>query len=284
MAGHFGVLRHAHSWANGSGDSSFPFCRGSDQLSVGSGALAPLWSVRRATWIFVRMVVDLLTDSEGTVDGWFWAFALSLSRPLFIVVRYGIRSWKEQPREGASTSERSEECERSMNPTTPSNRPFATTHTASGDGSTLSRRSDKRQGGMGCQAEGVCLKQRSDRPLTARACGHGKAAWSRMAERDARKPGMGKLNTFDGCEWIRLCDVHKERYGDWAMAQQCGTHGCDKPRSGKVVKGTLSKMCAEHETRMRPHPDSEKGAMGENRTSTPRRRRVKIRNPMASIR
>ena len=143
--------------------------------------------------------------------------------------------------------ERSEECDRPRNPTTPPNRPCATTHTASGDGSTPSRRSAKPHDELECQAEGVYLKRNSGQPLTARACNHGMAVWSRIAGFDTRKPGTGKLNPFDGCEWIRLCDVHKERYEDWMMAQQCSTNGCNKAKSDKVAKGTLSRMCAEHE-------------------------------------
>ena len=60
--------------------------------AAGSGALAPLRSVLRAAWIMVRMVIDFLTDSEGVVGGWFWAFVLSLTWPLFTIVRGGIRA------------------------------------------------------------------------------------------------------------------------------------------------------------------------------------------------
>ena len=49
---------------------------------VGCGALVPLWTVLRAAWILIRMSVDLITDSDGAVDGWFWAFVISLSWPL----------------------------------------------------------------------------------------------------------------------------------------------------------------------------------------------------------
>ena len=67
--------------------------------TIGIGAFAPLWSVLRATWIVLRMVVDLLTASAGTAGGWFWAFVLSLSWPLFTaygrVCSAGISGRKE---------------------------------------------------------------------------------------------------------------------------------------------------------------------------------------------
>ena len=57
---------------------------------------------------------------------------------------------------------------------------------------------------------------------------------------------MGKTNPFDGCEWIRMCNTHKERYGEWTLAQQCSAPGCSRLRSDAVVKGTLSKMRTYH--------------------------------------
>ena len=229
--------------------------------TAGIGSLAPLRSVLRSTWILLRMVVELLTDIEWDVDGWFWAFALSVSWPLFTAMRYGVQCWAKHPAGGASDNERSEECERPRNPTTPPNRSCATANTASE--STPSKRSERAHTGSEFQAEGVYRKKRSYQPLAARMRNSGNAVWCRMAENDARRHEMWKTNPLDGCEWIRLCSMRKERYADRAVAQQCATRGCSKTRSGEVAKGTLSKMRPDHEMGTCPQPESDKEEVGE---------------------
>ena len=56
--------------------------------TVGIGAPAPIFSSARSVWVITRSVLEVMADSGGSIDGRFWAFAVSLLWPLYAVLRY----------------------------------------------------------------------------------------------------------------------------------------------------------------------------------------------------
>ena len=132
-----------------------------------------------------------------------------------------------------------EEVDNQMNPNTPPQRSYATTNTVSE--SLLSRRSEVSEQHQECQAEGIYLEKRRDRTLTTWACMIGNDVLSNSG---LRRPTVrhGKTNQFGGCERIRLCSDHAEKYDGWMMAQKCTAHGCPNVKSGTVLNGTISKV------------------------------------------
>ena len=54
----------------------------------GLGALYPIMSILKTTWILIRTLVDSPKANDGSFDFWFWAFILSLFWPGYQCVKY----------------------------------------------------------------------------------------------------------------------------------------------------------------------------------------------------
>ena len=50
--------------------------------TIGAGALAQMRSEMKAIWIIGRVFFDYLTNADGIVDVWYWAFCISMLRPM----------------------------------------------------------------------------------------------------------------------------------------------------------------------------------------------------------
>ena len=210
--------------------------------TIGIGALAPVWSILRDGRLVVRVIMNFLTDSEGTIAVWFWAFVASLSWPMYSIVWYGWNHCFAPTAEVIPEQSDNRSC---GEPTTPSIMSCATTQAASD--SVVSRRSGLEGTKNECQATGLFLKKRSDQSLSDTTCANGNAVWCRVTDSDSRHPDVGKTNRYeDECEWIQLGREHEERYEEWNLAKQCNVRNCSNHRSGTAVQGALSKVCEHH--------------------------------------
>ena len=93
--------------------------------TLGFGFLYPAIAVMRGRWLFCRSVIDFLTDSEGSFDFWFWAFAVSLMWPVYQCVKYLSVGAIQEATPSNAGSQRSTRLSRSS-----SRRSYATSRTA----------------------------------------------------------------------------------------------------------------------------------------------------------
>ena len=151
----------------------------------------------------IRFAIDILTGSGGQVDGWFWAFILSLIWSLGSLVRHYFAS-------------RSVTLDEIATPTRPlsrasSQRSCATTHTVSDSAASCASR-DSKEGD--CESHGILLRKKGNYSLESTPCTKRNAAWHRLSPIDGRLSTCGKTNKFDGQEWVKLCTYHTEQYED----------------------------------------------------------------------
>ena len=61
--------------------------------AVGIGATTPICDVLRGGWIVLRLIINVITDSNDAMGGWFWAFLVSLIWPLCSMVKHVWKNW-----------------------------------------------------------------------------------------------------------------------------------------------------------------------------------------------
>lgn len=131
--------------------------------AIGLGAFAPLMSTLRALWIVLRVTIDFTTDIKGPVEGWFWAFAISLTWPAYMICNYCRQAHASNSRENSSETAQGEDVWTEDEPATPSQRSYDTTRTAS-DSMHISE-SGRAVGTSRCQADGLLLSKRRNHPF-----------------------------------------------------------------------------------------------------------------------
>lgn len=204
--------------------------------------MALIVAIIRATWIVFRALVDFLTGSGVPVGGWFWAFIISLLRPGYSGVNYGrILTFGKKLEAPASESNEGEPT-RSV-PPTPSQQSVDTTHTASD--SPPSRHSNTDMVGN-CCANGLLLRKVTDQSPTSTVWQNTNVQWCRIGCTDGRTADKGKTNRFDGCDWLKLCADHADKYDEWTLPQQCAARECWHTRSGTAINGATSTYCLRH--------------------------------------
>ena len=131
--------------------------------TLGLGALYPIVYIFKATWLMTRTAIDFLTADDGSFDVWFWAFALSLTWPIYRCLNSLIVG---QPTESAPPHAGSHHST-GLSPNS-SHHSFATSRTAqaSGDGPNQPGRSQKSSDDLTCCGGFVYLGRDLDQPLT----------------------------------------------------------------------------------------------------------------------
>ena len=66
--------------------------------TIGVGAFAPFRAISKAMWICIRLFFDYMTDTDGGFDIWFWIFCLSLTWPIWNIIRGWWTTVVESPR------------------------------------------------------------------------------------------------------------------------------------------------------------------------------------------
>ena len=210
----------------------------------GLGFLSPLWYVFRDGWILMRTILDVLTNSGGPTDVWYWAFLLSLIWPACALCKhvwiFVYPTTSHPPPELVASAD----SERTV-PATPSVRSLATTHTASDSGS-IRKGHQQAEQSLVCGADSFFLLKSLASPLSESECHGGNVQWCRIVPSDAREVNQGKTNQFDGQDWMQLCRDHLDQYEDWARSTKCHVRDCHQTQCAPVIGGSAFPFCKDH--------------------------------------
>ena len=213
--------------------------------AIGFGSPAPLMSMLRAFSIILRVVIDFVTDIMGSADGWFLAFVLSLTWPMYTICNYWWQKQTTTDRLNSAETTQEDDERADREPTTPSQKSYATTRTVSE--SMHSRRSEHRAIESPCQSDGLLLNKRRNRPFAKNACAMADASWRRISDCDGRTVNAGKTNAYDECDRIKLCPKHSDLYNEWVMSRRCMVRRRMGQCSGDVIENKVSRICANRQ-------------------------------------
>ena len=210
--------------------------------TVGLGMLSPVNAIMKAVWILLRIFFDYVTDTDGGVDVWYWAFCVALVWPIRNVSKYAWAKQMDSPRvsvvsQAASVRSRS--------------------HSSRSGGGSVSvtpsaRKSTAMDGAIRASphsANYLLLQGKTNRPMATCVCEEKNTRWCSVYGRDVVEKRRGKRNQFYGSTWLKLCAQHASEYEEWAQSQTRARAGCNDYRADEQREGVQNRFRCFHSDR-----------------------------------